>query len=555
MHYVAVYHGMTRLFAKSGGYLEKEIFIGVSMPFVILAFISLLNNKNRTLFWTIVGCILVQLTFLDGADIAHHAYRVIGLVEELHRKEYSGLLINPQTGQAFPIFVYFSFVPYLIAICINLLGISAYISIKLTLSLFLLFFSGGLHLLVTRSCKLRDQSGDPNFQFLIISLFMCSTCIFGLWTLTDELGEIASYAFVPWIALALISGQSFSKLAMLFFVQLIVHPVIFGHALLCVIALAYGISNLQLGSIIRKFMPPVTAALIMATPFWLPQILWVHLIVGNAVLPFKFVDTFLDAELIFSRHFDWAMGPWLILAVALMVIVARGQMNKRAWAMVAAFALILAMQTVYLRGIVMLIPEISIFQFIFRFMVPAAFIALGVLLGFLSPEQRGSKIALSLLLGVAFLNMVVVRIVHSSGNVVPYVYDTQGYANYLVGDNAFGVAMLQPNYARLPINCTHAQTRNIQKVSFKDLLDGSTPSASYVAVANAPIGIVTYQVDGTALAQAACGGDLILGPIPAGRTIAANEGTLLKLAWFRILSMFAALLLFIGLPATARSMS
>jgi hypothetical protein len=548
MHFVVVFQGLTKLF-DGAGRLEKEIFVGMSLPFAILALISLVKNRNSALLWSIVGCILVQLMFLDGYDMAHHGFRVVGLIDELNRKDLSGLLINPQTGQAFPIFVYFSFVPYLMAIGLHLVGISAYVAMKLTLALLLIFFCGGLHLLLKRNCELQKRPGDLNFQLLIVSLFMCSTCVYGLWPLTDELGEIAIYAFIPWIVLSLISGQPIYKLAILFFIQLIVHPVVFGHALLCEIALAYGISNLELWSIIRKMALPALAALIVATAFWLPQILWVHLIAGNAVIPNSFFNTFMGVRLMFSPTYDWTMGPWLILAVALLVIVTRGRMDKQAWVLVAAFGLTLAMQTIYLRGLVMLIPGISIFQFIFRFMIPAAFIALGVLVGFLSPEKRSTRIALSVLLGLAFLNMFVLRIVHIGRTVVPYVYDTPGYANYLVSDNAYGVAMLLPNYKSLPVDCTHAQAKDLQKVSFDNLLNGYRPAAAYVSVANAPIGIVSYRADGVPLTPAACGSDLILGPVPAGKTILADDGMLRKLSYVRLVSMLCALLLFVVGPA------
>jgi hypothetical protein len=548
MHYVDVFHGLSRLFAGLGARLEAEIFLGISLLLGMLTVTALLKSRNAVVFWSIVGCILVQLAFLDGVDIAHHGYRVLGLIDVMHRQDLSGLLINPATGQAFPVFVYFSFVPYLLAICLHPAGIPAYVAIKLTLAVLLLFFCAGLHLLVKKNCELRGRPGDLNFQFLIVSIFLCSSCIYGLWTLTDELGEIAIYSFVPWIVLALITGQPIHKLAILFFIQLIVHPVIFGQALICEIALAYGISNLELWTIIRRFLIPSVAALIVATVFWLPQILWVHLIIGNVAIPFQFFDTFMTARQMFGFRLDWGMGPWLVLAVALMAIVARGRMNKRTWILGAALVLILAMQTVYLRGIVILIPGLSIFQFIFRFMIPATFIALGVLLGFFSPAGQSTRIGFAGLLILAFLNMFVVRIVYMPKYVVPNVYDAQGYSNYLVDDNALGVAMLRPNYAKLPVDCTHAPS-DLRKVSFNDLLSGYRSTAAYVSVTNAPIGIVSYKADGKPLTQAACGSDLILGPAPVGQLVLADDSMLRELSYIRALSILIALLLFVAAPA------
>jgi len=70
-------------------------------------------------------------------------------------------------------------------------------------------------------------------------------------------------------------------------------------------------------------------------------------------------------------------------------------------------------------------------------------------------------------------------------------------------------------------------------------------TAPVVRVRNAPVGLVDYQAAGARLAPAACGEDLVLGPLPPGARLVVSEAGLDWLLAVRGLGFMAAAALLI----------
>ena len=528
-------YGLDEYHARAAAYpVEYGVFIAFSIPLAILTFYFLCRRRNAVAFWTIVAFLLVELAFQNGDDIQHHVPRLIGLADELRRGNLSELLINSQTGQAFPIFIYYSFVPYIIPLALYFVGFSAFAAIKLALGLYFLIFCFGLHLLVQKSSLGPPKTQDQNFEYLILSFFICVNYVYGIWDQRDALGEVAVYAFIPWVVISLLAERPTLRLMAILFLQLSLHPVIFGQSLVCEIALVFGISEMPLFAVGRRMFLPFMFALILASPFWLPQVLWIHLIAGNSVIPEPFSTTFLSLSKLFSPHYKYTVGPWIILSVILMCVAFRNQIGGRAWLLSAFFLLMLAIQTTYLRPLTLRVPGISIFQYVWRLMMPAAFIGFAALIAGL----KGEKIRATLLLTIlAFLNMFLVSFIYTPKYMKIQKYDESSYMAYMRIDNLFGVGLFGPNYSRLPQDCSHAQGKNLEAISFNALRGGAMPNQSFIAVENGPIGMVKYKAGDSILAPSACARNLILGPVPAGKTVTVDCTKLRDLFYVRLLCL------------------
>lgn len=537
-------HDLEKYYTRAAAHpVEYGIFIALSACLAILTLALLSRNKTNAVFWCVAGLILVELAFRNGDDLQFHANRVVGLADEFARGNFIGLLINPISGQAFPLFVYYSFLPYIIPVCLFFLGVSAYVSAKLTLAVYFLIFCSGLHLLFNKAAPRRSNPGDTSLAFLILSLFLCCTYVYGIWVLRDALGETAVYALIPWVVMALLSKKRAVLLILFFHLQLATHPLVFLQSLVCEFAMAYGISEMPWLPLARKMLLPMAIALVLASPFWLPQILWLNLIIGNSVMKLPFSATFLDLSRLFSPIYRYTLGPWTILGVGLMIVVLRGRLGSRAWLLTAGFVLMLAVQTTYLRGATLRVPDLNILQFVWRLMMPAAFLGLGALLAGFKANGPQARVALASLFVLAFANFVLVSFVYTPQYMNIEPYNQNSYIQTLRYENLSGVGVFAPDYSHLPQTCSSMRDSRTQAISYKDLKNGAIANKPFVSVGNAPIGMVSYEVDGAVLTPSACGRNLLLGPIPSGKTVTVDDARLRHLMDFRLLSLILGMIL------------
>jgi hypothetical protein len=387
--------------------------------------------------------------------------------------------------------------------------------------------------------------------------------------------------------------KSGRPLTLFFVVQLATHPLVFALGLVCEFALAYGVSEMPFMALARKILPPMAIALVLASPFWLPQILWLNLIIGNSVMPLPFSATFLGLPKMFSPVYRYTLGPWLPLAVGLLAVFAGKRLSGRAWLLIASFVFMLAVQTTYLRFFTSRVPGLSILQFVWRLMMPTAFVGLAALIAGLEPDRLRltrfsaategvnqplpiklervevgahastyralaridlrAKAALTSLFILTFANFVLFSLIYTPKYMGLDAYNQESYVRSLRFENLSGVGVFGPNYTWLPQDCSNLPGHQTEAISYRDLKDGAMPNQKFVSVENAPVGMVNYEMNGTKLAASACGRDLILGPIPPSSTITADEGRLRILMVFRGLSlMISFLLLAVTLAGASR---
>ena len=68
------------------------------------------GNGGRAFAW-VVALLLAALTFRFGEDFRHHLHRIAAIAEQLRSGAPSLLVTNAASGEALPLFVYYSFVP------------------------------------------------------------------------------------------------------------------------------------------------------------------------------------------------------------------------------------------------------------------------------------------------------------------------------------------------------------------------------------------------------------------------------------------------------------
>ena len=109
---------------------------------------------------------------------------------------------------------------------------------------------------------------------------------------------------------------------------------------------------------------------------------------------------------------------------------------------------------------------------------------------------------------------------------------------YLTRKSVWGRNEFVPNYAALPQKCD-VTTSEIQTTSFAELERGITARLTYIAAPSAPLGGVSYLVNGTPTLLSACDGSAMLGPVAVGSAVKAEVGTLKLLFYARIICLIA----------------
>jgi hypothetical protein len=494
------------------------------------------RNGGRAMWW-VVGVVLVGMTLAFGEDIDSHVYRVVALAEQLRAGRPNLLLINPLNGEALPTFVYYSFVPYLPAVALNIAGASAHAAFKLVMAAALVVMAFGLRRLVE---YFSADARTLHEGYLVAILFLCVNYVYGLWLGRMAFAEIWVYCLIPWVILALARG-ALLPLASLLFLQIAGHPVVFVQALLCSFPVAWALSPGRSMALLRQGATATGIALVLAAPFWLPQLWWQTLILGPAGLPVKFADTFLSAGQLVDRRFALGLGFGLPVAIVIMVILAGARLSLQGWTLVAAFVAVLALQTTYFRPLSERLPLLATSLFVWRLMFPAAVLGVGALWVGWRPEAGHERI----LAGVTLLSLISMLVVLVGGmpaslfeSMAPRS-DQTWYRAQLAEDRVWGRREFLPNYASVPQRCD-LPSGDAQRVSFAELQRGIVARATYVVVPGAPIGIVDYSIDGASAVPAACRDRAVFGPLKIGAIVkVSTDGTLAILLWLRLSCLLA----------------
>src|SRR4029077_1354102 len=122
-------------------------------------------------------------------------------------------------------------------------------------------------------------------------LFVSANYVFGLWHTRAALGEIWVYSLLPWVVTSILPPHSMRWLAALLFIQACAHPLVFPASLLAEFMVAIALSAVPFFVIVRQCIVALIIALVLALPFWLPQLLGIDFVRGNAALPVEISDT------------------------------------------------------------------------------------------------------------------------------------------------------------------------------------------------------------------------------------------------------------------------
>lgn len=471
-------------------------------------------------FWCAAALIAAYQFLPPGYDGQDHAHRIVALADQIRSRAPSLLIEDRATGSVLPTFVFYSVLPYLPSVLLNLAGLPAFVALKLVAAVAVLVLAGGVHALIERLQEDRRAHG-----YLAGAIFLSANYVFGLWVMRVALAEIWVYSLVPWVVVALLQGRRLLVFG-LFLAQLCSHPIVFGHALAGELLVALAVALPDWRRLLRTGLQTLLAALAVSAPFWLPQMIWKDFILGTSGLPVRFADTLFSPLEMASPLHPQTLGVWLPIAVALMLVVGGRAMPGRVVLLATAFFALLAFQTRPLLVIAEHLPLLSQSLFVWRLMLPSAFIGFAALaLGWPTTRAWAAHLlqALSLLAGIAMTVVIAIDLPGSlrfwaSGAVDDDVARLQHVATV----HGWGVREYAPNHARLVSACNTPPTE-IQSVTVAQLRDAVHATTPYLSIRGAPFGMVIYLADGTALEPRACDGHLILGPVTPGTSVRMSE--------------------------------
>jgi hypothetical protein len=522
-------HRLLELAGTLPGFL---VYLAVLLVLGGLAGWEIVRGKGGRAFGWVVALLLASLTFRFGDDTSHHVYRIAVLAEQLRHGAPSLLVTNPVTGEVLPIFVYYSFVPYLPAVALDLAGFTAHVAFRLAMGLSLIVMALGLVRLIRLT-----RRREAHAAFLAAILFLCANYVYNLWLSRQAYAEIWVYCLIPWVTLALIQRRALAPLVVLLFLQMTGHPLVFVQAFACSLLMAWALSEEPLVALLRRYAGATALAVLLALPFWLPQALWQSLIQGPAALPARFADTFLSFHELVGWRFLFGLGFALPIAVVLAVVLARARLSGRAWMLAAALLLVLAIQTQPLRPLAERLPLLPTSLFVWRLMLPAALLAFVFLLVAWQPRPRRDAVlaALALLSLASMGAMLVVRAPDGLQRLANRATDDTAWRlTYATTETVWGRNEFLPNYAGLPQHCSDAQP-----VSFTDLQRGVSAKSEYIAVRAAPLGGLDYASN--QVAPKACGEDLVLGPFQPGSILQVSQLELKVVLYARIAALVLCL--------------
>jgi hypothetical protein len=543
---------MGRFEAMLGGVVETALahsvlfalYLVLFLGFVVATLVFVGREQGARALWCLTGAIVVDFVFSWGDDTYTHVYRIAALADQVEVGKLSAFLINPETGEGVPTFVYYSFLPYIVPALLDALGLSALYGFKLAMALHFVVLAAGVHAVILRSAPAGVPRAKLEPDFFVGCLFLCANYVYALWVGRASLGEAWVYCFVPWVVWAAIGAHSGRALTVFLFLQIGGHPIVMAQSLLAEAVVALSLAQGGPVALIRRSLVPAVIALVLATPFWLPQALWQDAIQGPKALPVSFADSFLGIGDLLKLWHDRTVGLWLPLAAVVLVVVRRARLPLAFWVPAVAAAAVTALETTYLFEITRRVPTLDLSLFIWRLAFPVGFMLFGALLVGWREEVRPGLLRLPALAGCAVLAMVVVMLPSAPKGLARFAdgweIDQHAIAGYDRLDGIWGIREYWPNYADTPRNCV---TGEAARASYRDLRGGIDAATPYVLVHRAPVKLVDYEIDGRRLQPAACGDDLVLGPLPVGARLSVSEARMNWLNAVRALGFIAALTL------------
>jgi hypothetical protein len=532
--------------AKAWGYVERfqeiaavypllcTIVAAAVTPFAVRGVVAIVRRQGPQALWSAVGVLVVLLAFSWGDDTYTHVYRIVAMSDQIRAGRLSLMLTNSATGVVLPTFVYYGALPYVLPVALNLIGLPAFVAFKIALAVQLVVMALGIQRIV-------EKTSAGFAGFLAAVLYMTANYAYEIWLSRAAFAELWVYSLIPWVVGCTIftkpTRRTTTALTLVFFLQAVAHPIVLVHSLLCEVPVAMVLARLGPIDLARRWILPFTLALLLAIPFWLPQALWQSLIMGPEALPVDFRDSFLSlAELLDPKN-SRNMGPWLPAALVAMMAAARLRLAPRTWFLIACWAVLMALQTVYLRHVTLHIPTLELSLFVWRLMLPTAFVAFAALVSRWEDVPPLHPRALAALTSVSVVFLAGFTVLEAP-DYLPHLvaakndrgallaYDTDKEASI------WGIREYLPNYGALPQACPGTAPDDVRTARFAefDRPAGAVAGKPYLSIHRAPIGMVDYRADGRRPGLSACGEDLVLGPLaPSARVSVTHLGLVLLL--------------------------
>jgi hypothetical protein len=547
------------VFGARGGWLEHAsdasriaslaILLGVMGLLVLLACERSLRGRAIAAFACIAGIVLAFCLLLGGLeDTQIHIHRVASFAAQLREGMPSLMLVDPVSGEALPVFVFYSPLPYILPILLDLAGLPAVLAYRLALAAYFCLFALGIHRLTMDRVRAADGQAPLEPAFLAAGLFLGCAYIAGIWAVRSAFAEIAVLCLVPWAVRLVLQEGAGWRLAFLLAAQMASHPIVFPQAFLATILLGLCLSEKPPLALIRRGILPTLAALVLSSPFWAPQVLWERAIGGAAATPFQFRDSFFSWRGMLSPVDHHNLGPWIFLA--LLCLLAQAVRRRRAigWRgvlLAVAFLGAVSMQLEILRPVTMRLPFLERGQFIWRMMSLAALLGFGVLLLGARDAPRWPFRLLCCATAANLVVMVAVLGGHKMALALAFAPDSAYRTEYPKYNTpayhlGFGFSEFYPNYASLPEACRPEGEAAAQPVSYAAARDGIVTGQPFLAMPRGPLRFVQYRFDGKPVLPAGhCGEALVFGPFDQAGRFEIDEGWITTLFWIRLLVGFA----------------
>ncbi|MBB4198201.1 hypothetical protein GGD83_001994 [Rhodoblastus sphagnicola] len=482
-----------------------------------------------------------------GNDTLHHVLRIDALAQQIATGSPSPLIENKATGEVAAIFLYYSFLPYLLPVALTVAGVASRVSLQIAEVVYLGLLIYSLRRLV--ECLPRPEKKQLAYAAAI--LFLTANYVYSDWTTRAAIGEICAYALIPMaIVYALeetsregmscegrsCEGSSWIKLAFIFFLQACAHPIVFAFCALGTFVSVYAITDRPLLKLARPLLTASVAGLAAAAPFWLPAALFMNDVLGKQALPFNFANTFAPPWQVLDPTIFATVGPTMIAFCGYLVYAGWANRDRRLLSCSILFFALLLMQTWLFAGLIPKIPGLSQIQFIWRLMFATAVIGFAAALRFSQRDHCGNFARLIPVFAIVAVSAFGVRLMTKLPKIVNDVQkiispSDRTAESYFVNfsdepESVWGVRLFSPDYANIRSFCPESTPDVFSRVSFADLRKNPVVSTPYVGVFAGPIDFVTYRAKGENAVLSHCDHVLVLGPLTPGATLSVDESKL-----------------------------
>jgi hypothetical protein len=528
-------------------WIEHPLLWGVYLGVALLCFLLYLNGflqqKYSYVYLALVFSIVISVTVNATYDTPHHVFRIAVLHDKIDDGHLGVFVINPFAKDALPVFLYYSLIPYIAPLILTFLYVPAYYAYAAGLGIYFLILIRGTWMLSMKLCSSAEHAN------LITILFVSTNYLISLWVSRSAAAEILAFSLVPWVTLALVeTPRSVLRTTTLLALQAAAHPIVFP---LCAAAEVVAcIAFVSLRNAFKAVVTPLVLALAISSPFWAPQLHFLHAVRGNSGIPVHFESTFLTVSDLLNPLSVPTPGLWGFAAVVVIGLSVR--FRGRVAVLLGLFLCTILFQTVYVKDIIAHIPLLGTVQFIWRWMLVSCFLVLVLLLA----SVKINTVLLRTISALAVCNAFVICGIHLTINkqvesriatdlkfrdnqtvILDYFSTRLDQSDPM---SRWGIGEYLPDYAGYPATCPEESL----PLHFSDVEKGIPVSTSSVlSIQHAPIRFVRYRLNGTDVdASSFCDERLLFGPFPEAGTFTVNEDivTLVSAARYVVLVVLFA---------------